>query len=151
MGHDGGKHARRNGQVMKRSFRRTECPTQKLIGRGVLIIAIDVLEPGRKLIKRLWVHSSVMLQTVSRPFLQSVKAPPRLGDADDRNIEVTLLDQCLQCRENLFIGKVAGGAEKNERIGMFFHSGLLALGWVVYPENIVLVERAPYGMFICDA
>jgi hypothetical protein len=46
-------------------------------------------------------------------LLQLLKIPAGFGDADDRNIEATALGESLQSGENLFVGQVTGGAEKD--------------------------------------
>src|SRR6266404_1678226 len=120
MADDSRKHIRRDGEIMERPPGRPERLAQKVICRWFSIIAVNILELGRELVKGFLIHFSMMLQTVSRPLPQLLKAPPRLGDSNDRDIEVTMLDQFVQSGENLLIGEVSSGTEKNESIGIFF-------------------------------
>jgi len=43
---------------------------------------------------------------------QLVKLPSRLGDTNDRDIEVVVFDQRPQRREDPLVGEIAGGPEK---------------------------------------
>ena len=60
----------------------------------------------------------MLFQAVLRPGLELVEVPSGLGDADDRNVQRAALNHRLQRREDLLVGKIAGGAEEDQRVGM---------------------------------
>jgi hypothetical protein len=57
-----------------------------------------------------------VLQTVAGTGPELVKAPPGLGDADHRHVEVAAPDHRLECGEDLLGGEVAGRAEEDQGI-----------------------------------
>jgi hypothetical protein len=89
---------------------------QLIVGRGVLIVAVDVLEQSRQPGKSIVVDTTEILQTVMRSLTQLLQGPARARYADDRDIKVAALNQPLQRREDLFVSQVAGGPEENERV-----------------------------------
>src|ERR1700739_2333679 len=58
----------------------------------------------------------MFLQTVFRASAKLIEIPSGFGDPNHGGVEVPPLYHCLQRRENLFVGKIAGGTEKNECI-----------------------------------
>ena len=67
-----------------------------------------------------------MLGTLLRGALDElVERPAGLGDADDRHLEPAAPRQRLQRREDLLVREVAGGAEKDQRIGVLIGLGSL--------------------------
>jgi hypothetical protein len=74
----------------------------------------------------------VFLKAILGPRPELLKLPTGFSHADDRGIEVPPVDHRLQCRENLLLSKVSGGAEKNQRIGLGnVHCFLLT--WQIFP------------------
>jgi hypothetical protein len=55
----------------------------------------------------------MVFDAVLGALLQLLKIPAGFRDADDRNVEVTAPGKSLQGGKNLFVGQVAGGAEKD--------------------------------------
>ena len=60
----------------------------------------------------------MLLDAVARARAKLIDAPARLGDADDRHVQVAALHHRLQRREDFLVSQVARGAEKDECIGM---------------------------------
>ena len=58
----------------------------------------------------------MFLQAVFGASAKLIEIPSSFGDPDHGNVEVPPLYHRLQRRENLFVRKIAGGAEENERV-----------------------------------
>ena len=85
-------------------------------GRGVGVVAVDVAKQREELLERLLVHGAVVLDAVASALLQLVEAPAGLGHPDHRNLEVSVLYEVEQRREDLLVGKIAGRTEEDERV-----------------------------------
>jgi hypothetical protein len=60
----------------------------------------------------------MMFETVLGASLEIVERPASLGYANDRKVETFIADEALQCREDLLVGEVAGGAKEYECVGL---------------------------------
>ena len=80
------------------------------------VISIDILQSGRKHLKRFRIQTAVLLETLASACPQLIEARSRPGHADDRHVEVTAPDHCLQRREDLLVRQIPGGAEEDKRI-----------------------------------
>ena len=60
----------------------------------------------------------MLLQAVFGAGFELVKIPAGLGNADDRHVKVSPLYHGLKRRENLLVGKIAGGSEENQCVRM---------------------------------
>jgi len=98
---NGGKRAWRDGQVINRS----RCLVERFskIAERLLriVVSLGVLEFRRKRREHLGVHAAMLLKTLASmcPELVEVLCGPR--HPDDRHIEVSVPDHCLECREDL--------------------------------------------------
>src|ERR1700745_454951 len=83
---------------------------------GILVIALYLTKKANQLFESDVIEATVFFQTVFRASTKLIKIPSSLGDADDRNIEMSPFHHRLQGRENLLVCKIAGGAEENQRV-----------------------------------
>src|SRR5690242_7872072 len=116
MLHDGAEGSRRYGEVIGWALGRTELPTQRLEGCGIVVVATDELQQPGKLFKSRGIQSSVFFQAVLRPLLNPVQAPGFPRYADNRDVKRAALYHRLQRRENFLVGQITGGAEKHQRV-----------------------------------
>ena len=100
---------RRMGRVAERFADRVE-------GLQISVVAINVLQVSGQLLPCSIIHATMLLQAVFRACFELVKVPACFRDADDRHIELAVLDHGLQCGENFLVGKVAGCSEKYKRV-----------------------------------
>src|SRR5258707_162068 len=96
-------------------------------GSGILVIAVYIAQQANQLFEGGLIEATMFFQTVFRAGAKLIEIPSSLGDADDRNIEMSPFHHRLQGRENLLVGKIAGGAEENEcvRVGIIHECRLL--------------------------
>src|SRR5271166_2669385 len=59
------------------------------------------------------------LEAVMGALAQLLMRPRRARDPDDGNVDLFVANEAGERRKNLFIGEVAGRAEKDERAGLF--------------------------------
>src|SRR6266404_353042 len=72
----------------------------------------------------------MFLEAVVCTSAELVERPARFCNADNRHIEMTAVQHCLQRGKDLLVGQVASCAEENQRIGMGSrHSCLLKPLW----------------------
>ena len=72
----------------------------------------------------------MLLQAFLSTSPKLVKIPRRLRHPDDRHIEVSTDDHCLESRENLLVCQIPGGPEENKCIRfeiLHFHPPILML------------------------
>src|SRR4029077_10502197 len=124
----------RDGEVVRRPLRGAELLSDRLKSRRVLIVTINIAQQTAELFESRGIDTSpVFLDTVARPRPELVDVPTGLSYADNRNVEVTPFQHRLQRREDFFVSKIAGGAEKNQRIRMGNVHGFL-LTWRIFPN-----------------
>ena len=116
--HDRSEERRRNRQVVCRVLCASELAAERLKGRRVLIVAVDVLKQSGQFGERRTVQASVLLDAFLRPRAQLVERPARLGHADDRHSEVAALGHRLQRGEDLLVCQIARRPEEHERVGV---------------------------------
>src|SRR5262249_44899365 len=116
--HDGAECGRRYGEVISRALRRTELPTQSLEGCGIVVIATDELQQPGKLFEGGRIETTMFVEAVFGPGLESIQAPAFPGYADNRDVERAALYHGLQRGKDFFVGEVSGGAEEHQRVGM---------------------------------
>src|SRR5687767_9922343 len=90
----------------------------QLSERGwIVVVAVDVPQQLHQTTKRVVVHSApVFGEAAARALAQLFDRPARLGDTDDRDPERSVADHVLQRREDLFVGKITGRTEEDERV-----------------------------------
>ena len=116
--HDRSEERRRNREVVGRVLGAGELAPERLERRRILVVAVDVAEQPAQRGEGVGVEAAVLLDALSRPRLQLIEVPTRLGHADDRHVEVAALGHRLQRRKDLLEGQIAGRAEKDERVGL---------------------------------
>ena len=82
-------------------------------GCGIGIIAVHILQHAHEFGESLGIEAAIVFDAILRALFQLLKIPAGFGDANDRYVEVTALGKSLQSGKNLFVGQVAGGAEKD--------------------------------------
>ena len=107
---------RRDRQVVRRPLGRAELPAERLEGRGVRVVAVDVAQQARELLEGRRVEPAVLLEAVAGAGLELFEIPAGLGDPDHRNVEVAALQHRLQRREDLLVGEVARRPEEHQRV-----------------------------------
>src|SRR5579872_5308037 len=113
---DGRKRAWRDSQVINRSRCLAERFSQIAEGLLRIVVSFDVLEFSRKHRERPGVHAAVLLKTLASmvsKLVEVLRGPPH---SDDRDVEVSVPDHCLECREDLLRRQIAGGAKEHKRI-----------------------------------
>jgi len=110
------KRAWRDGQVINRSRCLAERFSQIAEGRLRIVVSFDVLEFCRKHRERPDVHAAVLLTTLASmgsELVEVFRGPPH---SDNRDVEVSVPDHCLECREDLLRRQIASGAKEHKRI-----------------------------------
>ena len=115
---DGSEERGRDRQVVRRVLRASELASERLEGRRIFVVPVDVAKQSAQLVERGTVQAAVFLDAVLRPRAQLVEGPAGLGHADDRHVEVAALGHRLQRRKDFLVGQIARGPEKHERVGV---------------------------------
>src|SRR5215831_11354337 len=113
---DGFKQNRRDCQIMCRAFRIFEFPAKRSKGRRILVVAVDIAQQTYQLFESGRIKPAMLPQAVFCASAQLIEVPSSFGNPNHRDIEVTPLYHRLEGRENLFVCKISGGAEENERV-----------------------------------
>ena len=117
--HDGAEEGGRDCQVMRGVLCAAERASDRLEGRRVLVVAVNILKQSAQLVERLTDQSSaVLLDALLRARAQLIEGPAGLGYTDDRHVEVAALGHRLQRGKDLLVGQIARGSEEYERVGM---------------------------------
>ena len=103
---------------MRRPSRGAELFADRLIGRGVVVIAIDIAQQTAQLVVSRRIQSTVLLEAVAGPCPEPVEVPAGLGYADDWHFEVATFQHRLQRREDLLVGQIARRAEEDQGVGV---------------------------------
>ena len=92
-------------------------------GGRIGVVAIDIAQLRRQLLEATGVEvAAALLDAVARALLQLVQGPARARHADDGNVEAVAADHGIERRKDFLVGQIAGGAEKNEGVGVAFTS-----------------------------
>ena len=141
---DRAEEAGRDRQVVRRMLRAAERLAQRREGGRVAVVAVDVLEQRHELRERGLVDAAaVLLQARARPLHELLGRPARLGDADDRDVEVAPLDHALERGKDLLVGQVAGRAEEDQGVGG--HGRAVGPGDAASADAIVVLLPVPEG------
>src|SRR5262249_47481820 len=101
-----------------RSLGRAERLADGLERRRILIVAVDVAQQVAELVERRAVDPAVLVEAVLGAGAELLEVPTRLGDADDRRVEVAALHHRLQRGKDFLFGEAARGAKEDEGIRM---------------------------------
>jgi hypothetical protein len=101
----------------RRPLRRAELTAERLERRRIVVVAVDIFHEADELVERRGVEAAVLLEAVLHAGAELLVVPARLGDADDRNVEMGALQHRLQRREDLLVGQVPGGSEEDQGVG----------------------------------
>src|SRR6516164_2894023 len=93
-----------------------ELGAQLLEGRRILVISINVPDQADQLSKSSRIDAAVLFDGVLDAGVELLEIPTRLGDANDRNIQVPPLDHRLQVEKDLFVSEVASRTKEDQRI-----------------------------------
>ena len=85
--YDGSEQRGRDRQVVRGVLCASELTSERLEGRRVFVVPVDVAKQSVQLCERVTVQAAVLLDAVLRPRAQLVEGPAGLGHADDRHIE----------------------------------------------------------------
>ena len=115
------EQAGRDRQVVQRPLRLAQRLAQLGEGLRVGVVAVDVLQPCRKLVEHRLVELLAVLlgrlpHAVERALAQLLHRPAGQRHADHRHLQVAVARHRQQRREDLLVGQVAGGAEENQCI-----------------------------------
>src|SRR6516162_4457185 len=112
----GFKQNRRDCQIMCRAFRIFEFPAKGRKSHRILVVAVDIAQQTYQLFESGRIKPAMLLQAVFCASAQLIEIPSCFGNPDHRNIEASPLYHRLERRENLFVCKISGGTEENERV-----------------------------------
>src|SRR3984957_4107619 len=101
---------------MCRACRVFELLAKRSEGCRILVVPVHIPQKANEFFESGRIKPAVFLQTVFCASAKLIKIPSCFSHADHGDVEVPTLYHRLQRRENLFVGKIAGGAEENERI-----------------------------------
>src|SRR5215472_11883050 len=93
-----------------------ELGAQLLEGRRILVISINVPDQADQFSESSRIDAAVLFDGVLDAGVELLEIPTRLGDANDRNIQVAPLDHGLQARKDLFVSEVASRTKEDQRI-----------------------------------
>lgn len=111
----------RNREVIERPSRSAERGSQSPERVGIVVIAVNILQVRRQRGKRARIDAAVLLETLARARSERVEVHRRLRHADDRHLEVTTSDQCLNCWKDLPKREVSRRAKEHERVRLESH------------------------------
>src|SRR5262249_15795365 len=84
------------------------------------------------------IHAAVLLEAVARARPKLFEVPTSLSHSDDRHVQVTAFDHCLQRWEDLLVSQIARSAEKHQGIGI----GITHLK-VLFPDYLPATSTCP--------
>jgi hypothetical protein len=114
--HDGAEQRWRNRKVKRRSSSVPERLSDGLECGGLVVVAIHVAQQAAQFHECSGVKAAMLFETILGAGRKLAQVPTRFGDANDRHVEVPALQHRMERWEDFFVGQVAGGAEKHQRI-----------------------------------
>jgi hypothetical protein len=139
---------RRYSEVMSRSRGAAERRADRGERRGIGEVAVHVTQQRDEPRERGLVDATigVRLQAGSHPVPELFDRPARAGHADDRNGQVSVLHHALQRRKDLFVGKIAGRAKEDERVGGRHRGHMRAVSCAKWTPGRMVIHRACLGV-----
>src|SRR5262249_36066841 len=114
---DGGEQAGRRGEVAERALGVAELLAQALVGGGLAIVAVDVVEGARDRGEGLGIRAAVVPEALAHAFAQLLEIPARARDAEHRHPQASAPHQALERRIDLLVGEITAGSEQDQRVG----------------------------------
>src|SRR5262245_22527072 len=114
------EQARRNRKVMRRTVAVAELRPKPGERVGVVVVAVDVSELRNQLREGVWIEAAVLGQRGTCPLHELIEGPPRLGDADDQEVQLPAPRHGLERREDFLVGEIAACTEEDESVGALF-------------------------------
>ncbi len=113
------EEAGRDGQVVRRPASAVQLALDGVIGLQVRVVAAHVAKPVEQLAQDGFVQllGPVLLQAFARAILELLRRQRRVGDADDRHVQMPPAGHRVERGENLLVGEVPAGPEEYERVG----------------------------------
>src|SRR5207244_3214117 len=122
-------------EIVRGPLRRAKFFAQRLKRGRIGIVAVDVAQQFRQLVESRGVGATVLFNAIACARAQLIPVPGGPGNADHRHIEMPAFHHRLQRREDLLVRKIAGGAEKYQRVGTSFaHRTLASWGGYSPPD-----------------
>ena len=111
------EHARRDGEVVQRALRRTECLLQRCERGAIVVIAVDVTQQADEARR----HGCIdvvheLLEALAHARGQLLELPALPRHADHRHAEEVAAHQVIQRRIDLAIAQVPGRPEEHQRV-----------------------------------
>ena len=129
----------RNRQVVGRMLGGAKLLPDRLERGWILIVAVDIAQQAQEFLESGAIHTAVLVDAVGGPCAELIEIPALLCHADHRNIEVAAFHHRMQRREDLLVREIAGGAEKNESVGMEIVHGVSFLRGL-FPRGLFQVS-----------
>src|SRR4029077_16232478 len=97
------------------------------------VVSINIAEQTGKFLKGRGIDSAMFFEAVVGTRAELVERPASFCNPDNRHIEVTAVQHCLQRGKYLLVGQVAGCTEKDQRVGVgICHNCLFKPFWTWY-------------------
>ena len=113
------EQAWRDCKIMRGASGTSEQLSQSGKRGWIVVIAIDVIElPHEFREDRVIQPASLRQNAATSAFLELIKGPSGICDANYRNIQRPASDQVVQRRKNFLVGEIASCAEEDESIGL---------------------------------
>ena len=81
----------------------------------VLVRTLDVAQSVGQGLGRRRIREAMIGEAAASPLFEALEVTGT-SHADDRKIEALVADEVRERREDLLVGKIAGGAEEHERV-----------------------------------
>ena len=109
---------RRDGEVVQGALGVAHFFPQLREHLGVGVIAIHIVKQAQELLERIGVDVPAMgFNAVRRATLKLVEIPALLGHSDNGGRQALVANEAIERWKDLLIGKIARGAEEDERVG----------------------------------
>src|ERR1700689_4380621 len=141
---DAAEQRRRDLEVEQGALRVTHRLGHRLVGRGVVQVAVNVLEQAKQLPGGVAgrIHL-VEPERVLRVLAEPIEAPAALGHADHGDFQYAALDQADQGGKCLQFGEVPGRTEDDERIHLVSHVSAPLMAGASLAPSLALAWPAP--------
>src|ERR1051326_2962732 len=110
---------------------RAEFLRKNLICRGIVVVAVHILQKSGKSFERRRIQTPMLLDAVFCPLLEPVQGPASPGDTNHWHVEVSPPCHLFKGRKDFFIGHFAGGAKEDECV----ESELIPVPMPLFPND----------------